>query len=74
LLKLGLGLKCNGSCINAVQSAMMSYSSKIYLVEIGKQASLKSIVDIWGYCDINIFPDTEKQKEFTEAWLESIEP
>ena len=72
LLKNGFGLKCNGSLINANQSAMMSYTPKVYLVEIGKQALLKDIVNIWGYCDINYFPDTKEQNQFTEKWWASL--
>ena len=72
LLKNGFGLKCNGSLINANQSAMMSYTPKIYLVQIGKQALLKDIVNIWDYCDINCFPDTKVQKQFTEKWWASL--
>ena len=32
------GIKCNGSRINAIQSGMMGYCEKIYLVKFGKQA------------------------------------
>lgn len=72
LLKLGFGLKCSGSLINAHQSAMMSYVPQIYLVEIGKQALAKDIVSIWSYCDIKIFPDTKEQNEYIEKWSESL--
>ena len=72
LLKNGFGLKCNGSLINATQSSMMSYTPKIYLVEIGKQALLKNIVDIWGYCDISNFPDTKEQNQYIEKWYASL--
>ncbi|MCR5601176.1 MAG: hypothetical protein K6G33_10610 [Ruminococcus sp.] len=72
LLKNGFGLKCNGSLINAIQSAMMSYTPKIYLVQIGKQALLKDIVNIWDYCDINCFPDTKEQNQYSEKWWGSL--
>ena len=72
LLKNGFGLKCNGSLINAVQSAMMSYTPKVYLVELGKQALLKNIVSIWGYCNITRFPDTKEQNQFVEKWRISL--
>lgn len=69
ILDLGYGLKCNGSRINAVQSNLMSACEKIYLVEIGKQAQLKDIVFIWDYAEIQEFPNTKEQQEFTEQWL-----
>lgn len=72
LLENGFGLKCNGSLINAIQSSMMSYTRKVYLVEMGKQALLKNIVDIWGYCDITYFPDTREQNHFIEKWWTSL--
>lgn len=72
LLKNGFGLKCNGSLINANQSAMMSYTPKVYLVEIGKQALLSNVVNIWDYCDINTFPDTKDQTQYTEKWRSSL--
>ena len=68
LLAAGYGIKCNGSRINAVQSGMMEATDKVYLVEMGKQAFMKDIVHIWDYADIDIFPDTEQQKEFFEQW------
>ena len=72
LLTIGFGLKCNGSLINANQSAMMSYTQKIYLVESGKQALIKNIVNIWDYCDISTFPDTKEQNQYTKKWFESL--
>lgn len=72
LLQNGFGLKCNGSLINANQSAMMSYTPKIYLVCIGKQATMKDVVNIWGYCDTNDFPTTEQQNLFIQDWFASL--
>lgn len=72
LLKKGYGLKCNGSLINANQSAMMKYTPKVYLVEMSKQALTKNIVSVWDYCDINVFPDTKKQNQYIEKWFESL--
>lgn len=69
LLQLGLGIKCNGSKINAVQSGMMGANDKIYLVEMGKQARMKDIVHIWDYAEINTFPDTRQQNTFFEQWI-----
>ena len=72
LLKKGFGLKCNGSLINANQSAMMTYTPKVYLVEMSKQALTKNIVSVWDYCDINVFPDTKEQNQYIEKWFESL--
>ncbi len=69
LLQLGLGIKCNGSKINAVQSGMMGANDKIYLVEMDKQARMKDIVQIWDYAEIDTFPDTKQQNVFFEKWI-----
>lgn len=72
LLGLGFGLKCSGSLLNATQSAMMAYTPKVYLIEIGKQALMKNIVNIWDYCDIKTFPDTREQAAYAEQWRSSL--
>lgn len=72
LLQIGFELKCNGSLINATQSAMMSYTPKVYLVRIGEQAAMKDIVNIWDYCDTDNFPTTEQQKLFIQDWFASL--
>ena len=68
MLLLGYGIKCNGSRINAIQSAMMSCTDKIYLVLIGRQAFMKDIVHIWDYAEIEEFPNTNEQMIFFEKW------
>ena len=70
LLKLGYGLQCNGSRINAIQSGMMAHYEKIYLVEMGKQALSNQIVCIWDYAEMDFFPDTKMQLEFADKWYE----
>lgn len=72
LLDLGYGLKCNGSRINAVQSGMMGYCEKIYLVEMGKQAAGKHIANIWDYANIDEFPNSKEQLEYSEQWYLSL--
>lgn len=72
LLAAGYGIKCNGSRINAVQSGMMGASNKVYLVELGKQARMKDIVDLYDYADIGEFPDTLEQTAFFEKWTKSF--
>ena len=58
LLEDGYGLKCNGSYINAIQSAMMSFVDKVYLVTSGKQTLQKDIVNLFDEADIHDFLDT----------------
>ena len=70
LLKLGYGLQCNGSRVNAIQSGMMGACDKVYLVEMGKRAVLDQIACIWDYADIDFFPDTKEQLEFATKWYE----
>lgn len=72
LLKLGYGIKCNGSRINAVQSGMMGANDKIYLVELGKQALKEDIVSMYGYAEIDDFPGTEEQTAFSRKWFKSL--
>lgn len=72
VLKAGYGIQCKGSCLNAVQSGMMSACSKVYIVKTGKQVLMKDIVDIYDYIDINEFPSTKEQNDFFEKWTESL--
>lgn len=72
LLSMGYGIKCNGSRRNAVQSGMMGSNTKIYLVELGRQALLRDIVDIYDYADIKEFPNTQEQKAFLQKWIGSL--
>ena len=70
LLEKGYGLNCLGAKINAVQSAMASGSDKIYIVELGKQASgIKSIFD---YCDNCSYPNKEEQDLYCKKWKDSL--
>lgn len=69
LLSLGYGMKCNGSRINAVQSGMLSGVDKVYLVEMGKPALMKDVMNIFDFADINEFPNTQQQEAFFEQWI-----
>ena len=71
LLRMGYGIKCNGSRVNAVQSGMMGANDKVYLVEMGKRPKMKNIVHIWDYADIDDFPDTDRQLAFSEQWFDA---
>ena len=68
LLAAGYGIKCNGSRLNIVQSAMMGATDRAYIVEMGKQALMKDVVHIWDYADIDTFADTKQQNNFLERW------
>ncbi len=72
LLQLGYGMKCQASHINAVQSGMMACISKIYLVEKGKPALMKSTAYMFDYADISEFPPTEQQVAFANEWYKSL--
>ena len=72
LLRIGYGIKCNGSRLNAVQSGMMGANEKIYLVKLGEQALLKDIVSLYEYAEIDDFPNTEEQIAFSQKWFDSI--
>lgn len=50
----------------------MVATDKIYLVEMGKQALKKDIVNIWDYADIDIFATTEQQNSFFDQWINSL--
>lgn len=72
LLKIGCGIKCNGSRLNAVQSGMMGANPQIYLVKLGEQALSKDIVSLYEYAEIDDFPNTEEQIAFSQKWFNSI--
>lgn len=72
LLRRGYGLRCAGSRRNAVQSAMMAYVPKVYLVTCGRQALRGDTVSIWETCDLRTFPDTQAQNQFRDQWYDSL--
>ena len=68
LLRLRYGMKCNGARINAVQSPMMGATERVYLVEMGRKASMSDVVSMWDYAEINNFIDSKEQSRFFEQW------
>ena len=72
LLDMNYGIKCKGSQLNALQSGMMGADNKIYLVQLGKQALNEDIVSLYEHSDIEEFPDTKAQNDFSEKWTASI--
>ena len=51
---------------------MMGYCEKIYLVGMGKQAAGKHIANIWDYANIDEFPNSKEQLEYSEQWYLSL--
>lgn len=72
LLSVGVGMKCYGAMINAHQSGMMSTSDKVYILTPGKPALNKDIARIFDYTNLQEFPNTSEQKEFSQKWLNSF--
>ena len=72
LLEQGIGMKCAGSKLNAVQSGMASATPKIYMVTLGQQALLKDLVSIYDNTDEDEFPNSESQNNYTKKWLDSL--
>lgn len=51
---------------------MMSVSNKVYILTLGKPALKKDIATIFDYAEIQEFPNTREQKEFSQKWLNSF--
>ena len=45
---------------------MMSTSNKVYILTLGKPALKKDIATIFDYAEIQEFPNTREQKEFSK--------
>jgi hypothetical protein len=61
LLKDNIGIKCYGSMENVYPSPMMRTSDKAYILENGKQASAKNIVNIFDFIEIDKFATSDRQ-------------
>jgi hypothetical protein len=73
LLKCNIGIQCYGSMINVYPSPMMITSNNLaYILEMGKAALKKDIINIFDYADINKFATSEEQNNFYKEWIESI--
>ena len=51
---------------------MMSVSNKVYILTLGKPALKKDIATIFDYAEIQEFPNTREQEEFSQKWLNSF--
>ena len=67
-------LLCNASVINVYPSGMQKEfgGTKAYKLEMGKQATLSDVVDIFDYDSELKISSVEEQKEFCENWIESL--
>lgn len=72
LLTEGYGMCCAGARINAVQSGMMAGTDRVYLVSLGEKAVQSNVRGIFDYVDMDNFPDSAEQDEFTEKFYRSI--
>lgn len=45
---------------------MMSVSNKVYILTLGKPALKKDIATIFDYAEIQEFPNTREQEEFSQ--------
>jgi hypothetical protein len=72
LLTYNIGIQCYGSMINVYPSPMMRTSNNLaYILEIGRVALKKDIINIFDYADINKFATSEEQNNFYKEWIES---
>ena len=67
-------LLCNASVINVYPSGMQKEfgGTKAYKLQMGKQATLSDVVDIFDYDSELKIGSVKEQKEFFESWLESF--
>ena len=67
-------LLCNASAINVYPSLMQKEfgGTKAYKLQMGKQATLNDVVDIFDYDNRLKIGSVKEQEEFYESWLESF--
>ena len=67
-------LLCNASAINVYPSTMQKEfgGTKAYKLEMGKQATLSDVVDIFDYDNGLKIGSVKEQEEFYENWIESL--
>jgi len=68
-------LLCNASVINVYPSGMQKEfgGTKAYKLQMGKQATLTDVVDIFDYDNGLKIGSVKEQEEFYENWIESLE-
>lgn len=68
-------LLCKGCCKYVYPSAMiisMGRGQKAYQLEMGKQAKMESLVDIFDACSSEEYATIEEQKQFFNEWCNSL--
>ena len=67
-------LLCNASVVNIYPSPMQKDfgGTKAYKLQMGKQATLNEVVDIFDYDNELKIGSVKEQEEFYENWLESF--
>ena len=67
-------LLCNASVINVYPSLMQKEfgGTKAYKLQMGKQATLSDVVDIFDYDSELKIGSVKEQEEFFESWIESL--
>ena len=67
-------LLCNASAINVYPSGMQKEfgGTKAYKLQMGKQATLSDVVDIFDYDSELKIGSVKEQEEFYENWIESL--
>ena len=67
-------LLCNASVINVYPSGMQKEfgGTKAYKLQMGKQATLSDVVDIFDYDNGLKIGSVKEQEEFFESWIESF--
>ena len=67
-------LLCNASAINVYPSLMQKEfgGTKAYKLQMGKQATLSDVVDIFDYDSELKIGSVKEQEEFFESWIESF--
>lgn len=75
LEKNGIILLCKGCAKNVYPSGMMldmGIGDKAYLLNIGEQAKIKNVVNIFDRCSIDEYSTIEVQRKFYKCWEDSI--
>ena len=67
-------LLCNASAINVYPSLMQKEfgGTKTYKLQMGKQATLNDVVDIFDYDNELKIGSVKEQEKFYESWVESF--
>ena len=67
-------LLCNASVVNIYPSPMQKDfgGTKAYKLQMGKQATLSDVVDIFDYDNGLKIGSVKEQEEFYENWIESL--